>query len=204
MVREEKIATFWQDHLSEIFVPFTSITEADNAISRAESELNSIFPNTFKTLYRLRNGGYTLFDTYRPLIPVELLSPNTTKEGTGIIFGYGGHWDTLESISASQEAGGRMAWLVLEDSETEPVHLNATRITALPHLSRLVIFAHFGGDNFIALDYGYTEDEQYPEPQVVYFEENDLAHPKGFHEVFRVQSFDEFFDCLTSSTSNTK
>lgn len=144
----------------------------EEEIKMREEQIGYKFPETYRSLMKLQNGGYIRKSAYyRNGECKELL--------------YNGA--VIDRIT-TQPIGYQTMLDVLSEWKDED-EINSLSPTEYNYLERLPLISHMDGHQWMCFDYGWTEKEIKNEPNIVFF--NDR-----FEEYLRITNFDEFIKGL--------
>lgn len=137
-----------------------------------EEQIGFKFPETYRSLMKLQNGGYIRKSAYyRNGECKELLYNGAVIDKiTPQPIGYQTMYDVLSEWKDAEE-------------------LNSLSPTEHNNLKRLPLISHMDGHEWMCFDYGWTEKEIKNEPNIVFF--NDR-----FEEYLRISNFDKFIQGL--------
>ena len=142
--------TFWKQPAKGFDEETRGRTEQEICIR--EKQIGFKFPNTYRELMKLQNGGYIRKSAfYRDGECKELL--------------YNGA--TIDKISP-ESIGYQTMYDVLSEWK-EKDEMNSLSPTEHNYLKRLPLISHMDGHEWMCFDYGWTEKEEITKPQIVFF-----------------------------------
>ena len=158
--------TFWKQPAEGFNRDTKGRTEEE--ICTREEQIGFKFPETYRELMKLQNGGYIRKSAfYRNGECKELL--------------YNGA--IIDKISPKPIGYQTMHDVLSEWKDTD--EMNSLSPTEHNDLKRLPLISHMDGHEWMCFDYGWTENGIKVEPDVVFFNER-------FEEYLRIESFDNF------------
>ncbi len=162
--------TFWKQPAQGFNKETRGRTEAEICVR--EKQIGFKFPETYRSLMKLQNGGYIRKSSfYRNDECKELLYNGATIDKINPNpIGY----QTMKDVL--------MEWMELEE-------MNSLSKTEFNYLNRLPLISHMDGHEWMCFDYGWTEKDEKKEPSIVFFNER-------FEEYLRLSNFEDFVNGL--------
>lgn len=140
----------------------------EEEICLREAQIGFIFPETYRELMKLQNGGFIRKSAF-------YINGNCKE------LLYNGA--TIDKIT-TKSIGYQTMYDVLSEWMTDG-ELNSLSPTKYNYLKRLPIISHMDGHAWMCFDYGWFEKDEKSEPEICFF--NDQ-----FNEYLRITTFDEF------------
>lgn len=165
-----KLNTFWKQPAGGFSEKTRGRTEDE--IQEREEQIGFKFPNTYRELMKLQNGGYLRKSSFEYNGKVQELLYNGA---------------TIDKINPSQIGYQNMLDVLSEWMDEEEI--NSVSDTEFNNLTRLPLISHMDGHSFMCFDYGWKEKEIKEEPKVCFFNDD-------FKEYLRLKNFDEFVSGL--------
>ena len=165
-----KLNTFWKQPTEKFSEKTRGRTE--NEILIREKQIGFKFPNTYRDLMKLQNGGHlrkSAFD-YNGKVQPLLYNGGMIDQIYPEPIGYDNMLDVL------------LEWM--DEDEIDSVS-----DTEFNFLKRLIIISHMDGHSFMCFDYGWKEKDMKEEPEVCFFNDD-------FEEYLRLKNFEEFVNGL--------
>jgi len=162
------INTFWKQPAKG----FTEETRGrrEEEISKVEEQIGFKYPNTYRELMKLQNGGLLRKSAFfLNGICKVMLCNGATLEGIPLSY-----YSTLKEV--------------LAEGEDELPTLSPEYVD----YDRLVIISGMYGHSWMCFDYGWNQKEAREEPEICFFEED-------YTEIVRIANFDEFVKGLAYS-----
>jgi len=162
--------TFWKQPPNGFTEGTRGRTELEICIR--EEQIGFKFPESYRELMKLQNGGYLRRSAFYFDGECRELFYNgaTIDKITPKPIGYQSMKDVLKE------------WMELDE-------LNSLSKTEFNYLNRLPLISHMDGHECMCFDYGWTEKYEKKEPNIVFF--NDR-----FEEYLRLSNFEDFVNGL--------
>ncbi|MDJ1494554.1 SMI1/KNR4 family protein [Cytophagaceae bacterium DM2B3-1] len=146
----------------------------EEEIAQIESTIGFRFPDLYRNLMKLQNGGYLRKCAY----PYE--------EGVRELFYNGAELNPIFDGSVESVFQGLSEFM--DEEEIEELSQGEFNF-----MDRLIIVSNMYGHSYMCFDYGWQEEAIRSEPQVCFF---DLEGENGFEEYLRVESFEKLVSKL--------
>ncbi|MDJ1472109.1 SMI1/KNR4 family protein [Xanthocytophaga flava] len=141
----------------------------EEEILKIESTIGFRFPELYRDLMKIQNGGHLRRRAYPFEDGIQELFYNNAKLDPIFV---GSVVNVLQELSEFMD-------------EEEIEELVQTEIN---HMDRLIIVSSMYGHSYMCFDYGWHEETVRSEPEVCFF---DMERGNGFEEYLRVESFEK-------------